>query len=105
MAKEAIDHQSAAYTYGKKNAGIGAACAYGIDQISLREDDRLAGQEVGCRDGERHAQFFKGLNFQDAVQESSHAVVGTKPKPGDGVPGEVLKANDGGDFFQFFGRD
>src|SRR5690349_7108317 len=105
MAEQAIHHQFSAYTDRQKDAGIGTARPHRIDEVSLSKDHRLTREEVRCGHREWNPQLLECLYFKDSVQETGHAVVGTQTEAGNGVAGEVFKANDGGDFFEFFGRD
>ena len=105
VSEQTIDHQLPFHADRQKDPGIGAACPHRINQISTGKDDRFAGNEVRCGHSQGDSQFLKSLDFQDAVQESRHAVVGAESKTGDGVAGKILEADNGGDLFEFLGGD
>jgi len=89
----------------QEDTRIGATGAYRSDQRTFGEDYRLSGHEIGGSYSKRNAQLLEDFHFQDAVQESGHAVIGAKAESRDGIASEVFEADDGGNLFEFFGRD
>jgi hypothetical protein len=63
----AIGKTPCANLYGFEQAREGAARADGIDEISLREDDRFAGSEVGSDHGQGNAKLFELAGFENAL--------------------------------------
>ena len=105
MSEHAVDEETTVDVYRQEHAGIGATGADGIDERTGLENDRVAGDEIGCCDGERNLEFFEGAYLEDLLEEPGHAVVGSDAVTGDGPAGEMLEADKGSDLGEFLGGD
>jgi hypothetical protein len=55
--------------HGFEEARKRAACANGIHEAALREDDRIASSEIGGHDSHGNAQVFELARFENAVHQ------------------------------------
>jgi len=60
----------------------------------------FASREVGSCYRQRDAQFLKGLDLEQAVEESNHALITGESVAGKGPAGNVLEAHARGDLLQ-----
>ena len=101
MGEHAIDQPAPLNFYGKKHPRISATGAHRIDDGAGRKNRASAGFEIGGGDGQRDAQFFKGMNLQGLFEKSGHAIGAGEAEARKSPAGESGKTNFVGDFFQF----
>src|SRR6266850_1191333 len=75
-----------------EQAGKRAARADGIDEISLRKNDRLTRSEVRGDDSQRNAKVFKLARFEHALDQSPEAMVAGEAEARNAPTSDVAKA-------------
>jgi len=99
----AVREATSADFHGFEEARKRAACANGINETALREDDRIASGQICGYDSHGNAQVFELARFEDAVHQIRQTMVAGKAEPRDAPTRDITKlkvAARGKDFRQ-----
>src|SRR5210317_2124009 len=80
FAQSAINEETLSKTYRRENSRKRKACPQSLQQISLLDDDGLAGVDVGCRDRQRPVEVFEITRRQQFGYERDQLLAVGQPR-------------------------